>query len=74
MFICYIELYLGYLNLLLAWVSHFRLKLLKAGAIRLLVPEPEDLKPAHIYTKDRAMPTVCKASYRPPALQQVWAG
>jgi len=45
MFICYVELYLGYLNLLLAWVSPFRLKLLKAGAIRLLVLEPEDLKP-----------------------------
>ena len=49
MFICSMELYLGYLNLLLAWVSQFRLKLLKAGAIQLLVPEPEDLKPACAY-------------------------
>lgn len=69
------ELYLGYLNLLLAWVSQFRLKLLKAGAVRVSVLEPEGLKPGCAYDiKGRAMPTVCKEAYRPPALQQTWAG
>lgn len=49
MFICYMEFYLGYLNMHLAWVSEFRLKWLKAGAIWLLVPEPEDLEPGSAY-------------------------
>lgn len=70
--ICYMELYLGYLNLLLAWVSQFRLKLLKGGAMQLLVPEPGDLIYMQSGFKDRAMPTACKEPYRPPALQQMW--